>query len=295
MRKLTIASKGVLVTALVWAGMYAVVVMGNQHVIKNNFHPITLGWVAYVTATAVAIIFYFVGKNESLKKMPKKGVSWAVWAGILGAGVADLVLFYGYKYSNPINWSVLVSTIPIPTYFLTVLFLGEKWVRDKQASILLVVFGAVLVVVNFSSGVSVSKGDWLFIGSVLAYAFVNILAQKGLQILDVKRFTLVRLASAAVTMSMIMVLMRPVLNRDYLWYAVLYGLSVFVFITLANKIIKKAGATFFTMSVNMVPVLVLILSGLFLGEWATVTQMLGGVLVVGGVLWFLKIGDSKGS
>jgi drug/metabolite transporter (DMT)-like permease len=180
------------------------------------------------------------------------------------------------------------------TTLVAVIWLGERWSRRLGVGLLLSL-GGVLMVISHGSWealrtLSFHQGDLLLIGAVLCWSTYSTLGKvvmSGLSPLLVTTVTtLVGAGFLAVCAVVEGGLGRVAELSVQSWVEIVY-MAVFatvVAFVLWNLGVHRIGATKTSAYVNLVPINAMWIAALFYGEQVAAAQVLGLLLVIGGVL-----------
>ena len=72
------------------------------------------------------------------------------------------------------------------------------------------------------------------------------------------------------------------------WIAIVNGTAILIGMSLVSLTIQKAGAAFFSIGANLIPVFIALFSILIFGIWPTSYQIMGGVLIIISIWIFLS-------
>jgi drug/metabolite transporter (DMT)-like permease len=278
--------KAAFLAAAVFSALYGLQTVLLQSIVRVFISPLHLNFLINVLATLVVGFYLLMTKPSGLKIRSPKGLGYGILAGILGSGVADLLVLLGLQSSSSINWGILSRLMILTTFLLSVLFLKERFSWLKIFSVFLSIIGAFLVVFRFQISLVFNPGDLLFLGAVIAFGFLNIISQKALEYLTVSQLTFMRVSIGAIVLAIPVFLFFPIKEVSRWSLVVLNTFFLIAGINLVNLVIKKAGASFFSLSSNLVPVFTVIFAVFLLGDQPTLFQILGGILIISSIFLF---------
>lgn len=279
--------QAVLATTL-FSFLYASLIVAQQTAVRTNLPPLHLNYFSYLLAAALLITYFFFFKREALKIKSAKGLTFAVFAGIFGSVFADLLALIGMQYSSSVNWGILSRLSTILTFLLAVLLLKERSTRAKVFSVILSSTGAFLVIYKPAGVSAFNKGDLIFLIAAASFAACNVASQKAMEYLSAGQLTLLRSVTAAIVLGAITLIFLPVKEITSPLFILYNSLNLIAGIGLVSFIIKKAGASFFSVGSNLVPIFTVLIAALVLKESPTLLQLLGGTLVIGSILLYQK-------
>lgn len=157
-RKASSATVGLALMAA--ASLIVPIVDGIAKLLGERLSPLLVAWARYAAATLVVLPFAFAARGRRI--FPRQGLAMQVLRTL--CLVIAMTLFF-----VSLQWTTLASAIaayfsgPIVAMLLSVLFLNEQLTIAKSASLVLAVFGALIVLQPFGGG-SLGAGIALFAG-----------------------------------------------------------------------------------------------------------------------------------
>jgi len=274
--------------AFIFSFFYSLMVLFQQQFLKTTIPPLQLNFFNNLGAVVILTIFIYSTKPSILKSIPKTGLKYAILVGLTASAIGDTLLYLGLQFSSAINWGILSLLIALVTFILSVKFLAEKSTKGKIMALILSLTGALIVIYRPGTVMGFNLGDLFFLAAVVMYAVANILNQKALEFLTVFQLLYLRLLTAVLALSLVLILTVPKIGNLPWMFIAINSLWLILAISLVNIIMKRAGATFFSLSINLIPVFTVVLAAFFFKEVATVYQLSGGVLVIGSIFLFNK-------
>ena len=222
---------------------------------------------------------------------PARRHAWAyALLGAIGIGVFNVLFFYALQETSADNAALVMATNPLLTTLIAAVLLGERPTARHLAALPLALFGVSVVISEGDLGrlatLHVAHGDLLMLGANLAWAFYNVLGRRYLpQGSPLANTTLVMSAGAAMllvvgvgsgtTPSM------PGATALLALTLMVVGGTVLAYL-FWNIGIARLGAGRTALFLNLVPVFAMLI-GAAGGVPPTSAQMIGGMLVLGGV------------
>jgi len=285
--------KKALIASLTFSLLYALTIVLQQFFLKSSIDPLNLNFFTYLFSASILTTYTLLFKKETFKFKSRKGLVLAIVSGIIGSVVADLAVVYGLKVSSSINWGIISRLSILVTFFLAVFMVNEKVNLTKIIAVIISLIGVLLVVYKPGSKVILNTGDLLFLIALFCFSYSNILSQQALEYITVLQLTYIRFATTAIVLGILFFAFSH-FEKVTIWGFIIFnGLSFIVGITLVNIIIKKAGATFFAIASNMVPIFIAVLSIFILKEAPTLTQIIGGIAIISSIFLFEKLRITK--
>lgn len=201
---------------------------------------------------------------------------------------------YGLKYTTATKTSLILATIPIIVLLLSTLFLKERVRLLNIIGVICSIFGVSLLIFCGNTTESVGEmmiGDMLIAGAVLAAAIYTIFARHLGQTISP-----VQITGLQTIFGTFLFLPFFIWDAQHVQWAdafktevVISVLGLTVFATIGafscyNYALSKIAAARASVFVNAIPLVTAFGAWFLLGETLTVTQMVGGVVVIGSVL-----------
>ncbi len=249
-----------------------------------DLSPIILAFFRAIIALPVLIIFIKY-KKISLK-IPFNSIKSYILAGVL-LGLGWTALFYGYKNTSISNAVIIYNMCPIYIMLMAPIFLKEKLTRTSAIIILLSFIGLFFVV-----GIKTPKSNE-FLGILLSwlsgicYAIIVIINRKSKSKIDSTLATMVQIATAN-----IILIAFVIIEGDYSKIAHLNAQGLIFVIILGVVHTGVAYSLYFSTyqkmkSIDIVsfsylePLFGILLSVLLLNETLSISQIIGGLLILG--------------
>ncbi|MBU9713400.1 DMT family transporter [Bacillus tamaricis] len=260
-------------------------------VLVNHFPPVLMQSFRILLAGIIAItVLYFL---RDLRKL-----TWKEWGlTILAAGFGQMLhhslLAIGLVETTAANGALILGLIPLTTSVLAMFFFRETLTRLKFLGIILGLTGVAFVVLQTSSDLGgISKGDLYIFISMLSQSISFIVIKKITATLSSRQMTAIMLLVGSIFLLVLSIFLEPngtsqiVGISSSVW--IIFILSA-VFATgighiLYNTAIHHIGAGKTAIFNNLVPFFALVGSFLFLKEPISLSQIIGFVLIVLGVV-----------
>ncbi len=267
-------------TILLWGSAFPAIKVGLQ-----SYSPQHLA-VLRLLIGAVGLIIFAVMRGIRLPD--KKDVPIILLLGFLGFTVYHTALNFGEKDVSAGVASLLVSTTPIFSAILSVVFLKERLTKLGWIGSIIAFIGVALI--SFGMGGSVSAfalGSLFILIAALGESFYFVFQTNYLKKYGSLPFTVYTIVAG----SLFMLFFLPGISSEIAnasaqsTYAVIYlGLfpTVIPYFALAY-ITSEVGASEATSSLYLTPAVALIISWLLLGEIPTLVSLIGGAFTLIGV------------
>ncbi len=148
--------------------------------VLNNEYLQPLGFIL-MRVVCACVLFWILHITTIKEKVERKDFGLLVLCGLTGIAINQMMFFSGLKLSQPINASLIMTTIPIMIIIIAPLLTKERITWWKASGILAGAVGAVLLVVY---GKSVQLGKENLLGDI--FLFINA-SSYGLYLVLVKK------------------------------------------------------------------------------------------------------------
>lgn len=222
---------------------------------------------------------------------PDWRAAWAEWKwhllqAMLGMVVYTLFLYAALETSSSVNAGVISAMSPATITIAAVILLGERVTRIGAAGIALSIVGVLLVVLagqSGASGLTVSIGDLLLVGSVLVWTAYVIVSRR-LRTPPITATAVQVALSVAVLLPLLAITGAPAQPTAEGWFGLIWIIifpSALAYL-LWNIAAATLGPSKTGVFLNLLPVFTTIIA-IALGDVVTVWQIIGGVIVLVGV------------
>lgn len=251
-------------------------------------------------------IFIVIGivnayRNPQSEKIGQKGLINIIVLGIVGYYLASFFDFQGLNYISASLERLILFVYPTLVVIISAIFLRKKINKQQMMAIGLTYFGMLVIFANFFfEKQSISTEDIIIGGtlvflSALTYAIYLIGSGEIIPKIGTVRFT----TYAMLVSCMCVIGHYFITNDNYLLvleqpkevYIIGFIMAVFATVIpsyLISEAIRRIGASTVSILGSLGPVSTIGLSMIYLGESLTVNQIIGAVLVIGGVFLVSK-------
>ena len=239
-----------------------------------------------------------LGKSNVRREMtcaPKKLVWLSILSGLFLA-IHFVLWFESLQHTSVASSTTIVCTEVIWVCLGFCLFLKGRLSKSAVAAIGVTLMGSVLIALSDSGSGAGLYGDVLALLAAVAVAVYTLIGRVVREKLSTTVYTyMVYTACAAVLVAACVV--QGYHLFDYGWSAVIVGLLLAVCSTILGHSIfswclKYFSPSFVSASKLCEPVVAAVMAGFLFGELPGWLQILGGMLILGGVLWYSRI-ESK--
>jgi drug/metabolite transporter (DMT)-like permease len=254
----------------------------------ERWNPLAFSGVRFAAAgLAMAAI---VLKLEGSLRIDRRDVPRVVLAGATGIFLNQLTFNYALDYTAAANVALILGASPAFTAAFVVA-LGHERVRPLHWLALGVSLSGVALVVQGGSGLEgfSLRGDLLAIGAAVTWAAYSVMLRPLFGRYSAMRLSTLMIIVGAVLMAPLSV--RQMAAQDFgsigaLRYGSLLYSAIFPLVVtnvLYFGALRRVGAARATLFMYLQPFLGALFAALLLGEHIAVVQVVGGVVIVGGV------------
>ena len=271
---------------VVWAINYSVIKVG-----LGEIPPLAFNALRFVLASAVV---WTVLRTRGPIPMPHAEDVWKLVAlGVLGNVVYQLFFIFGLDRTLAGNAALLLATTPILVALLSAALGHERADPRVWSGVVATVAGMVCVVLGGGGGLTLSRatfgGDLVMIAAAATWAIYTVGA-RGL----IARYGSVPVTAWTLwigTIPVVLLGLPGLASVDWAhispsaWAAVAYGgiLGIGLAYLLWYQGVHRIGNTRTAIYSNVEPVLAMIVAWLWLGEVPGVWQIVGAMIIIGGV------------
>jgi drug/metabolite transporter (DMT)-like permease len=266
----------------------------------REFDPLAFNAIRFVLASMT--LFVFLRLSGPIPFPERRHWGRVVLMGLLANVVFQLLFIYGVDRTLAGNAGLVIATTPVWTLILASVSGQEHHGLPVWGGVLATLGGMVLVVVGGERGLGVGEGrligDLLLVLSAIAWAAYTVGTQ------DLTR----RYGALAVTSWTLWVgtIVLFALGGASLWstdlgtisrvgwFGVVYSgvLAIAVAYLIWNHGLERIGGPRTAAFSNLVPVVALIAAAVWLGEDPGPTQIVGAIIIIGGV-WIARVAGGK--
>ena len=260
----------------------------------GQFDPMVFVGIRLLMASlAFVAVYTFSGRR--IIPTDRKLWLYATFLGIVSTAIPMTAVVTSLTFQSSGVTALLITTAPAYISIAAHFFLpDERMTPRKVLGVLLALSGAALIVLRGESGLpDVSQGNpigyVLVIAAMLFETAGTILIRRHMQDFSSIAVTAVRLTVAGLTVLPVAILLRGIDLSQVTgsgWFSLVYAAFIGAFSAqiLAFNITKRFGATAFSLTSYVIPVVAAITGVLWLDETITGWMMAGMVLIGGGIL-----------
>lgn len=249
-------------------------------------------WAAAMRFALGAVLMFAIAavRREKLLAMFRQHALKYLLMGAIGIAGFNLFFFYAMQTASANSAALIMATNPLLTALLAVAFLGERISNRHLVALPLALVGVAIVI---SQGdlvklehLSFARGDLLMLAANLAWAMYNVLTRK----LMPQGSAIANSSLVMTTGAILLVLIALGSNSQIHALDAKAGVALAIMVVGGTVLaylfwnigIAHLGAARTSIFLNLVPVFAMLIGG-FMGTLPTSAQIIGGLLVLGGV------------
>lgn len=285
-----------LFVVLVWGINFPIV-----KVVLKAMHPHALNALRFVVSATVLGALYAQRRRKTGRPFfePLRTHFWQLAGlGILGFLFYQLCFIIGLEKTTAGNAALLMATAPLWTAVTGVVLRLERLTRAAWIGLFITFVGAAIIVIGGEREIDLGSrtfaGNLLMLGAAILWGSYTTLSRPVVREVPPTGLTFLSLLFALPFLFGVAVpyfdSIRWELVTGWTWLAILFsgGLSTGLTVALWNNAINEVGASHTAVYGNLVPVAALLFSVLLLGETITPAQIIGGIFIIGGLVWMRR-------
>jgi len=249
-------------------------------------------WAAAVRfLLGAALMFAIAGaRREDLFGLLRRHAAVYVMLGTVGIAAFNLLFFSALQSSSPSSAALIMAINPLLTALLAAIFLGEKTTTRHLLALPVALAGVVVVIshgdMHALASLSFAHGDLLMLAATLSWAAYNVLTRRYMpQGSPIAHTSWVMAAGAALLLAAALASGSHIhalgVRASIAMAIMVVGGTVLAYLFWGLGI-ARLGAGRTAIFINLVPVFAM-LTGVVLGALPSKAQLVGGLLVLGGV------------
>ncbi|CAM4213088.1 DMT family transporter [Paenibacillus alkaliterrae] len=252
----------------------------------HEFPPFLLSALR-LTSTSLFLISYAWG-TKRLKHLIRRDYLLLIPLGFIGILLNQAAFFSGLKTVSATTASLILSLTPITATLLASLFLKEIITRRMVIGSIVAIMG-IFFVVGKSDGLEFSIGILYILLAMLTFAISIIMMRKLTERIDPFIATVYSTVIGSIMVIPVAIIKDP-LNQvsPHLWAWVMLFVTAIVAQGLCGLIwnfqLKRVGVGKASIFLNLQPFVAMIVGFMLLGTPVTTIQLIGSLLIVGGVV-----------
>ncbi len=276
---------------IIWSSTFVIVKLGLE-----TLGPLTIAGLRYLIGALVLLPFLLVRKSFDIP-VPKHLWPKLILIGISSYTIGNGALFWGLKYIPATTGSFLMSLIPLFILFGGAILLKEIPSKWQFLGVILSLVGSGIF---FSSGLTTGEpeGFLILIVGLLGFMAFSILGREVARDkqLDTLRLTTLPLLIGGSVSLVLALAVEGVPSLTWNGFLIVSWLAVIntaLGYVLYNHALRELTALELSMVLNLSPFFTAVMSWLLLDEVVTLMQILGMLIVIGGVILVQTTGSDQ--
>jgi drug/metabolite transporter (DMT)-like permease len=274
-----------LLVTLIWGGNFSV-----SKFALEQMPPVVFSAVRFSVASVLLLLI--ANRSGVTKPLPRRTLWSLIGLGVLGNTLYQTAFMTGLSITSATNSAMIIAILPVIVALLGTVLGIERATPAMWAGVLLGTAGVTLVVT--ARGVHFNpdsiRGDLLVLFAVVCWSLYTVGVRRvgaGVNPLQITAIT-----TAAGTPGLLLVGMPGIFREDWgavsaaTWSAVAYAclFALVLGYVIFNRAVQSIGSARTALYNCLTPLVAMVVAWLTLGEVPTGMQLVGVVLVIGGVL-----------
>ena len=243
--------------------------------------------IAGVTTLCILIL------TRSFRRMTKQEWIYTLLGTLFGVVLHHSLLAISLTMIDASSAALILSLVPLTTVIMAIFFLGEKLTGARLLGISLALVGVFFIQGESFTSFEFSLGEVLIFTSMLVQAISFIFIKKATATIDSKQITTMMFLTGSIGLVILSFIIEPgSFSQMFTASPFIYVLFIFSGMVVTgfgyiiyNSAIQQIGAGQTVIFNNFVPFFGVVFSVIFLNEMITVSQVIGFIFVVIGVLF----------
>ena len=287
--------KKVIQLALITAGISGFSIFASKFFLAD-INPILFTTLKNLLVTVVLSVFVYVSQRKTISLLTKKQWKQLVLIGIIGGSIPFALFFTGLSKITAIEGALIHKTLFIWVAIMSVFFLKEKVNRYQVLGYVAVTIGTL-----FFAGISYKSlgiGHLMIVAATLFWSVEYIIAKKALKSIPSSVVSWARMFFGVIILFGITIFQGSITQIATLGSAHLLAIlsgSVFLlgYVLTWYAALSQAKASTVSLVLSTSPIITGVLSAIFISHSFPQAQILGWVMIVGGIAVTLLFGRFK--
>ncbi|PJN91595.1 DMT family transporter [Bacillus sp. mrc49] len=276
-----------IVAVLLWSTSFVA-----TKIAYTSFTPLTLGAARFVIAAVILGIILLCKKDKT--KPPIKDIGLMSVSGVLGTTIYFGLENIGVEITTASNAAIIVASYPAITALIEFLFYRIKIPWIKGLGIAIAMFGVFQISYNPQS----QEGEQQLIGNIIlivagfVFAFYNFTTRKVVKKYSMITISFYQTVAGAITFIPLAFIEKSSWKMPSMEsFLMLLYLGIFcsvIAFLLYNYGLRKLSSSSAVTLMNLVPIFGVLFSVIILHEVVRISQVIGGIIVILGVVLSVK-------
>lgn len=269
----------------------------------NDLSPFTITFFRLL----IALIAILPLGYRSVKKHHKHFYAYKMPLFIMsvtGVALFHTFIYGALQFTSTTNVAVLETVIPVITMSLSAWLIKERLTRVQKAGVFLSMVGAIWVVLEGQflkmNELTWNIGDGVMLGAILCWSIYSIYVKKYMSKLPKYGALFIMICMGVIILLPMMLFewlivgVPSLFHIQYIWSLLYLGIFPSVIALLFyNDAVQKLGASTASIFLNFLPIFTMIGAYFWLEESIKVSQLIGAMLVITGVIITTQAGRQK--
>lgn len=282
---------------LFWAGNFLLARM-----MRDDIPPLQMSFFRWLLALAILAPFAWPAMRRHLPEA-RRELAFLALLGLVGVTAFNCFVYVALHFTTVVNASLINSFMPVVTFLIAYLLIGQKLNRIQLFGVALSIMGALLVISRGNlaglDGLAFNPGDLLVLCGVSCWALFTVLIRWRPSALPLLPFLFVTTAFGILFhLPLVAIEVWQVGGSridlpnavGLLYLAVFPSLLAYIFWTRA---VGQLGPGKASMFMHLMPVFSALLAMIFLGETLATYHLVGFCLIMIGIVTVSKAGNSQ--
>ncbi|OCG20950.1 hypothetical protein A9G11_09660 [Gilliamella sp. wkB108] len=263
-------------------------------IVVTEVPPLVAASERFIIASLVIFIYMVIKAKNNIGAFKLNWLAF-ILLGLCGITGFNLAFFIGLQTTSPINGALIMATSPVTTALVASIIDKYRVTWSQAAGMIISLIGVVLVISNGDITniikLQFSGGDLIILLGNLAWAIYTVGCRK-----FILNSTPLQTTSFTMLFGTIGIVLFSVLQDDLIKemkHITIFNHMILIYLGIAGAVlaylfwnvgIKELGAAKTSIFFNLVPVFTMLLA-LITGLIPTLLQLVGAVLVIGGVIY----------
>lgn len=260
--------------SLFWAIQIVLIRFG----LLQGIEPISFLFQITLLAFIFLSIYNLTTKKEFIKA--KGSMGKIILIAISGSVLGNLLAYFGLKFSTAINYGFIIKISLVFTVLLAYFFLKEPLNKKKIMLMIILLIGVYLVT---TKGILLIPkiGDILIILAAFFYSTQAVISKSVLKKVPAEILANMRTFFASLFLFPIAYFInKNLFVIQHIGLVIVIAITMFFALIFLYKTLEIKSASYFTMMNMITPIIVVVLSLIFLRELINLNQIIGGTLII---------------
>ncbi len=268
---------------LVYVSLFSIfwsfLIIFNKFVLNLGINPAIYGMYRLVIGFIILTFYVSIIRKQKLHLPNRTNIRNLLSMGVF-LSLGFLAAIFGLEMSTSINYGFIIKSSVIFTPTLAFFFLDENFSKTKIFLIPTFIFGIYLISTNGKLIVP-HKGDMLILLGAFCFSIANIISKKLTKKMNSNNIAIYRnLITACFFFVFSLIFLRNLIPNVPFLYLIIAGIISGIADLFLMKTIDISSVSYLSMMSVITPIIVSVISFLFLKESFTIIQAIGGIIII---------------